>query len=44
VSAVVEDASVNRLRLRHDLYQKLTAKQQEKFVQIVQQSLAGELN
>lgn len=44
ITAVVEDASVNRLRLRHDLYQKLTPKQQEKFVQIVQQAIAEGMN
>ena len=44
VTSVIEDASVNRLRLRHDLYQKLTPKQQEKFVQIVQQAVSEGLN
>lgn len=44
VTAVIEDASINRLRLRHDLYQKLTPKQQEKFIQIVQQALAQGFN
>ena len=44
ITAVIEDASINRLRLRHDLYQKLTPKQQEKFVQIVQQAVSEGLN
>ena len=41
VTAVVQEATVNRLQLRHDLYQQLDPQQQQKFLEIVQKAFAG---
>lgn len=41
VTAVMEEATVNRLHLRHDLYRKLTAEQQQKYLEMVQSALAS---
>jgi periplasmic protein CpxP/Spy len=44
VTAVIQDATINRLQLRHDLYQQLTPEQQKQYLEIVQSSVAGMLN
>lgn len=40
VTAVMEEASINRLQLRHDLYGKLTPEQQKKYLDMVQGAVA----
>jgi len=40
VTAVMENATVNRLQLRHDLYQQLTPQQQKQYLEIVQKNVA----
>jgi len=44
VTAVIENATVNRLQLRHDLYQQLTPEQQKQYMEIVQKNVAQLLN
>jgi Spy/CpxP family protein refolding chaperone len=44
VTAVIEDATVNRLQLRHDLYAKLTPEQQTQYLIMVQKAVAEALN
>jgi protein CpxP len=41
ISAVVAQRMVNRLELRNQIFQVLTPQQQEQYMQIVQESLAG---
>ena len=43
VTAVIEKASINRLHLRHDLYQMLTPEQQKQYLDMVQQAVAKNL-
>lgn len=40
VTAVIQEATVNRLQLRHDLYQQLTPQQQKQYLEIVQRNAA----
>jgi len=40
ITAVITEATVNRLQLRHDLYQQLNAQQQEQYLGIVQERVA----
>ena len=40
ITAVMEQATVNRLHLRHDLYQELTPEQQKQYLEIVQRALS----
>jgi Spy/CpxP family protein refolding chaperone len=42
VTAAIQEATVNRLQLRHDLYHQLDAKQQKQYLEMVQ-SMAAEL-
>ena len=44
VTAVIENATVNRLQLRHDLYAKLTPEQQKQYLEMVQKAVAESLN
>ena len=44
VTAVMEQATVNRLQLRHDLYAKLTTEQQKQYLEMVQKAVAEGLN
>lgn len=44
VTAVIENATINRLQLRHDLYQQLTPEQQKQYLDIVQSTVAQMLN
>lgn len=39
VTAVIEKATVNRMHLRHDLYQMLTPEQQKQYLDIVQKAV-----
>jgi len=41
ISAVAAQRMVNRLELRNQIFQVLTPQQQEQYIQIVQESLAG---
>jgi protein CpxP len=41
ISTVVAQRRVNRLQLRNQIFQVLTPPQQEQYIQIVQESLAG---
>jgi Spy/CpxP family protein refolding chaperone len=40
ITAVITEATVNRLELRHDLYQQLDDQQREQYLMIVQQRVA----
>ena len=40
VTAVITEATVNRLQLRHDLYQQLNAEQQAQYMGIIQERVA----
>ena len=40
ITAVITEATVNRLQLRHDLYQQLNAQQKEQYLGMVQQKVA----
>jgi len=40
VTAIIEEATVNRLHLRHDLYQDLTPAQQKQYLDMVQKAVA----
>lgn len=44
VTAVIQDATINRLQLRHDLYRQLTPEQQKQYLEIVQSTVAQMLN
>ena len=44
VTAVIEKATLNRLHLRHDLYQELTPDQQKQYLDIVEKAVAQGLN
>jgi Spy/CpxP family protein refolding chaperone len=36
ITAVIQDATINRLQLRNDLYQQLTSEQERQYSEIVQ--------
>lgn len=40
ITAVITEATVNRLQLRHDLYQQLNAQQKEQYLGMVQHKVA----
>jgi Spy/CpxP family protein refolding chaperone len=40
VTAVITEATVNRLQLRHDLYQQLNAEQQAQYMGMIQERVA----
>ncbi|MCG6866096.1 MAG: Spy/CpxP family protein refolding chaperone [Thiogranum sp.] len=40
VTAIIQMATVNRLELRHDLYQQLTPDQQQQYISMVQAKVA----
>ncbi|MCG6886949.1 MAG: Spy/CpxP family protein refolding chaperone [Proteobacteria bacterium] len=40
VTAIIQMATVNRLQLRHDLYQELTPEQQQQYLDMVQAKVA----
>ena len=40
VTAVITEATVNRLQLRHDLYQQLNAEQQAQYIGMIQERVA----
>ena len=43
VTAVIQEATINRLHLRHDLYQELTPAQQKQYLDMVQKTVAQAL-
>ncbi len=41
ITGVIQEATLNRLQLRHDLYQQLTPEQQQQYLELVQSRIGG---